>query len=115
MSRRLATERMIGVIRTTVVTLSMKADTTAVTMERIRSSRIGWPCDSITDRIASQSKNPVRARTDAITIIPTRRKMTLRSTAANASFWSMMPRRTTSRPPAIAISVRSQRSIAIRP
>ena len=58
MSRRLATERMIGVIRTTVVTLSMKAETTAVTTERISSSRIGWPCDSITDRIASQSKKP---------------------------------------------------------
>ena len=93
----------------------MKAETTAVTSDRMSSSRIGWPRERMTDRIASQSKKPVFASTDAITIIPTSRKMTLRSTAANAWCWSMTPSSTTSRPPIIAISVRSHRSITIRP
>ena len=113
-SRRRATDRMTGVIRTTVVTLSRNADRTAVTVARIRSSRIGWPRERMTDRIASHSKKPVLARTEAITIIPASRKMTLRSTAANASCWSITPRTMTSIPPINAISVRSQRSSAIR-
>jgi len=56
----------------------------------------------------------VLARTDAMTIIPASRKITLRSTAAKASRWSRTPRTITRRPPIIAISVRSQRSSAIR-
>ncbi len=39
--RRCATERMTGVIRTTVVTLSRNAERTAVTVARMSSSRIG--------------------------------------------------------------------------
>ena len=112
--RRRATESVTGVIRTTVVTLSRNAETTAVTSERISRSRIGWPSDRTTDRIASHSKNPVRARIEAMIIIPTSRKMTLRSIAANASCWSTMPSRTITIAVRSAISVRSQRSTAIR-
>ena len=112
--RRRETERVTGVISTTVVTLSNSAETTAVTRARIRSSRIGWPADTTTDRIASHSKNPVRPRIDAMIIIPTSRKMTLKSIAANACRWSTIPSITIARPARSAISVRSQRSTAIR-
>ncbi len=114
MSSRLATEKMIGVMRTTVVTLSRKAETIAVTAARMIRSRIGWPCDRRTERMARSSKNPVFARTDAITIIPASRKMTFRSIAANASCWSRTPRTMTSIAPMSAMSVRSHRSIVMR-
>ena len=42
-SRRFATDSVTGVIRTTVVTLSMNAETTAVTTARMSSSRITDP------------------------------------------------------------------------
>ena len=113
MSRRRATESVTGVISTTVVTLSRNAESSAVIVARISSSRIGCPSESITERTASHSKNPVLDRIDAITIIPTSRKMTLRSIAAKASCWSRMPSTTIRRPPMSAIRVRSQRSIAI--
>ncbi len=111
-SRR-ATDRVTGTIRTTVVTLSSAADRTAVSVaSRISSSR-GLPRAVATERCASHSKMPVRARMPAMTIMPASRKMTFRSIAANASCWSRMPAATRMRPPSNATTVRSPTSTAI--
>ena len=106
---------MTGASRTTVVTLSRKADSTAQTTHRTISSRYGSPPASFADRIASHWKKPVRRRIAAIVIIPASRKMTLRSMAPNASSWSMIPTTTTTVPPRRAAIVLSIRSVAIKP
>ena len=104
---------VIGVSRTTVVTLSRKADRTAVNTVSETSRRNGFPSESRIAWPATYSKKPVFRSAPAMIIIPTSRKMTLKSIAANASCWSTTPRTMTSMAPRSATSVRSKRSDAI--
>ena len=108
-------DRVTGVSRTTVVTLSRTAARTAVRSDRTSSRRNGWPREAWMANPATYSKKPVLLRPPANTIIPASRKMTFKSIAAKASSWSMTPSTTTSTPPSRAISVRSKRSEAMRP
>ena len=109
-----ATDSVTGVMSNTVVTLSRKAETPAVTRHRMMSRRRGSPRDMRTECTASHWKKPVLARALASTIIPANRKMTLRSMAAKAVSWSMTPRTIRSSPAKSATSVRSRRSEAMR-
>ena len=106
-------DRTTGVSSTTVVTLSMKADTTAVTSESAMSRRTGFPRESCAERTPSQRKKPVWRRAPAMTIMPANRKMTFQSTAPKASSWSMIPIATSESPASSAMSVRSKRSVAM--
>ena len=83
--RRCATKNVIGVSNTTVVTLSRKALTTAVITLVNRRRRYGWPSARRTASTAIHWKMPVFAITFAMIIIPASRKITLKSTKANAS------------------------------
>ncbi len=103
-----------GARSTTVVTLSTSADRTAQTTDSTTRSRNGSPPATLTERMASHWKKPVRRRMAAITIIPDSRKMTFRSIAPKASSWSTMPSRTTAVPPRRAAIVLSIRSVAMR-
>ena len=109
-----AIDSVTGVSRTTVVTLSRTAESSAVATARITSSRNGSPRERWMASPATYSKKPVLLSPPARIIIPASRKMTLKSIPANASSWSTIPRTTTSRPPSSATRVRSKRSEAIR-
>ena len=63
--------------------------------ERLRRATDGWPARRDVLEEAGLARPPARI------IIPASRKMTLKSIAANASSWSMIPRTTTSRPPSM--------------
>ena len=78
-------KKMTGVRSTTVVTLSKKALTTAVTTDVKTSSVYGRALARRTASTAIHWKMPVLAVTFAMIIIPARRKMTLKSTEAKAS------------------------------
>ncbi len=106
-------ERMTGVSSTTVVTLSRKAESSAVIVDMAMSRRSGWPRERRTARTPSQRKKPVWRSAPAMTIMPASRKMTFQSTAPKASSWSMMPMNTRHRPARSATSVRSSRSVAM--
>ena len=84
-----AIESVTGTISTTVVTLSRKAEATAVTSERMTSSRAG-----AVGGLAGADREPLEdaglGMMWAMIIIPASRKMTLRSTAAKASAWIRM-------------------------
>ncbi len=77
-----------GAMSTMMVTLSRKAERTAVARERTTSIRMGLPPASLAERTASHGKTPVFARMLTMIIMPARRKMTLRSMAAKACRWS---------------------------
>ncbi len=79
-----ATTSVTGAISTTVVTLSRKAEATAVIRHSRISTRIGLPFAAFAERIAIQRKTPVSAIVLAMIIIPTSRKITSRSIASNA-------------------------------
>ncbi len=114
--RRSDTTKMIGVISTTVVTLSMSADTTAVMIEMSTSRRYASPAVRSTASAASHSNKPVFARMLAMTIIPTSRKMTFQSTTAseNASCCVIRPSASTATAPTSAATVRCTRSEMMR-
>ena len=99
-------KNVTGARSTTVVTLSRNALTTAVTMEVSTRSAYGRPSARRTASTAIHWKTPVFAAMFAMTIIPASRRMTLRSTNANASFWSTMRKRIMSEAPRSAASVR---------
>jgi hypothetical protein len=74
MPSRRATDSVTGVISSTVVTLSRKADRNAVMTHRMMSSRSGSPRDIRTEWTANHWKKPVRASALASTIIPASRR-----------------------------------------
>ncbi len=80
-----AIDSVTGVSRTTVVTLSRTADSSAVATASMTSSRNGSPRDRWMASPATYSKKPVLLSPPARIIIPASRKMTLKSIPANAS------------------------------
>jgi len=108
------TKRVTGTTSTTIVTLSRKAELSAVTTQRTRRIRTGRPRPSRTAWTASHWKSPVSRRMLAMTIIPTSRKMTFQSMARNASAWVRTRRRIIATPPSMAETVRWTRSVTMR-
>ena len=76
--------RVTGAISSTVVTLSSRAEATAVMMTRSTIIRNGRACARCADQMARNSKTPVCRRTPTITIIPKSRKMTFQSTPVSS-------------------------------
>ena len=99
-------KKTTGVSSTTVVTLSRNALTTAVTSDVNTSNAYGRPPARRTASTAIHWKTPVFAVMFAMIIMPARRKITLKSTAANASRWSTTLSRIMSDAPSSAASVR---------
>src|SRR5512137_2708583 len=72
-----------GAMRSTVVTLSRNADTTAVTVEKIAMIMKGCPFATLALLMAMYSKTPVGFMMLIITIILTRRNITFQSTPSS--------------------------------
>ena len=79
-----------GAMNSTVVTLSAKADSTAVATMTVFASSFDRPRAQATMRAFSQSKTRVPIRTETIAIMLPSRKMTFQSTARTAVSNSMM-------------------------
>ena len=116
MRSRLAMKKVTGTMSTTVVTLSSTADTTAVTIDAMTSTRYGSPRVMRTASTAIHWKRPVFASMFAMTIIPASRKITLKSTtdSEKASPWLRSPVAMTTTAPRSAASVRCSRSVTMR-
>ena len=74
------TSRVTGATSSTVVTLSSRAEATAVMTISIAMTRKGRPRARFAAQIARYSKTPVWRSTPTMTIIPSSRKMTFQST-----------------------------------
>lgn len=79
-----AIDRATGVMRIIVVTLSRRADTTAVTRIKSTSSFFLFPAESRNICSANHSKTPVSESTQTMIIIPVSRAMTPVSTECTA-------------------------------
>ena len=108
-SRASATKRVTGAISSTVVTLSSRALSTAVTTAKITRITNGSPRPNLALLIAMYSKSPVGRMMLMMTIIEISRKITFQSTPNssrwNASCWSRIFRPSIRPAPAIATMV----------
>ena len=80
-----------GAMSSTVVTLSTRAEKTAVTMARSARMAAGRAPASLTARMATYSKSPVRRVIPTISIMPVSSMMVLKSTPRIASSCVRMP------------------------
>ena len=112
------TSRVTGAISSTVVTLSSRAEATAVSTTSSAMIRNGRPRARFATQMATYSKTPVCRSTPTMTIIPSSRKMTFQSTPVrslkNATSVSTTPRTTMTAAPPRAAATRWIRSVAIR-
>ena len=108
-----ATTSVTGASSTTVVTLSRKAEATAVMAQRINSTRTGLPRATFTVRIASHWKTPVLASVFAIIIMPASRKITSSEMASKARSVVSTLKPIIAMPPASAAVVLCTRSKTI--
>ena len=102
-----------GATRTTVVTLSNKADAPAVSRHIMMSTRSGRPFPSLAAITASQVNTPVWRIVLAMIIMPINRKITFQSTDSNACSCESTPDRMINIAPASAAIVLCNRSVAI--
>ena len=109
-----ATAIVTGAISTTVVTLSRKADVTAVMAQSSSSTPIGLPPAAFAERIAIHWNTPVLAIVFAMIIMPVSRKITSRSIDSNACSVSITLSTTIVMPPARAAVVLCTRSEMMR-
>ena len=77
---RSQTSRVTGAISSTVVTLSKKAEATAVMSTSSTITRNGEPLARLAAQMATYSNTPVRRSTPTMIIMPSSRKMTSQST-----------------------------------
>jgi len=101
-----AMAKVTGTIKSTVVTLSRRADRTAVIRERAASIFNGSPLELLAALTARYSKTPVCLVMPTMSIMPTKSPMVLKSMASTAFSGFMMPRITTRAAPAKATMVR---------
>ncbi len=80
-----------GTMRSTVVTLSRKAESTAVVICSMKSMPAGRARAACADQIAKNWKTPERREIETRIIMPVRRPMVFQSMPASASFWSRTP------------------------
>ena len=71
---------VMGPISSTVVTLSRKAESTAVMTVKTARMAMGWPRVSLADQMAMYSNRPEHFTTATKSIMPTRTPMVFRST-----------------------------------
>ena len=104
-----------GAISSTVVTLSSRADTTAVT--RLSRARIaqGLPRAAFADQMASAWNMPLRRAWATSSIMPMSSASVLKSSPAMARSWSITPARIITAPPIIATIARLTRSVMMMP
>ena len=111
------TSSVTGAISSTVVTLSSRADATAVITISMTITANGRPRARLADQMARYSKTPVCLMTLTMIIMPSSRKMTFQSTPVsslkNAVWASTTPRTTIAAAPVNAAATRWIRSVAI--
>ena len=95
-----------GTISSTVVTLSSKADKTAVVIWRMIRMPAGCALASCADRIARYWNMPERREIDTRIIMPVSRPMVLKSIPRMASCWSSTPTRIIMQAPTTATIAR---------
>ena len=114
---RSQTSSVTGAMSSTVVTLSSRAEATAVITISITITAKGRPRARLADQIARYSKTPVCLMTLTMIIMPRSRKMTFQSTPVsslkNAVWASTAPSTTIAAAPASAAATRWIRSVAI--
>jgi len=102
----LAMAKVTGTTSKTVVTLSKRADATAVMVERESIMATGSPLATLAEATAMYSKTPVCLVIPTITIIPIKRPMVLKSMDLNACSWLIIPASISITAPARATTVR---------
>jgi hypothetical protein len=115
---RSQTSRVTGATSSTVVTLSIAADTTPVTTIRITMIGNGRPRARLAAQIATYSNRPVRFSTPTMSIMPSSRTMTFQSmpesSEKNACSAFVTPRASMIAAPPTATATRLIFSVAIR-
>jgi hypothetical protein len=100
-------------MRSTVVTLSRKAESTAVVTDSIKSIIQGCARPFFADHTARYSNMPQRREIETSIIMPVRSAMVLKSTPLIASFWSRTPTTIISPAPSRAMIERLRRSVTM--
>ncbi len=100
-----------GTVSSTVVTLSRKAENTAVTIDIISMTPHGLASTFFADQIATYWNRPERRVMLTISIIPSSRPSVLKSTAAIASCWVSTPTRISVPAPSSATMARLSLSL----
>ena len=85
-SNSFAITKVIGIIRTTVVTLSKNADATAVNAAKAKRTVFGCPLVAFNKFKAIHLKTPLRLAIFTIIIIPISKKITSKSTYSKTPF-----------------------------